>query len=333
MSISASVIVPTHSRPAAILETVEHCLESARGCGAEVVVVDDGSTPPVSLPQIDGLRITRTAGVERSRARNIGACAALGGVLIFVDDDITVGPDFVAQHLHASREFGDVISVGKVSLPGGWAGTPFGRFRLTIEVPSQDRPRGFVAEQNFCTAANMSIRRQTFLSLGGFDPAVLSSEDQDLALRFSALGGRIVYLPEAEVIHRDAVADMAAYGRRHEWGARALAPFLRRYPSRPENALRLLTGTPLLQVHWPVEGSRILLRKALSSGWVMAAIRRLILTVERGGAGDRLLFPLYRTLLGLHLFRGFRAGLAAVATPPPLPPRLRGAEPLPTQTD
>jgi len=319
VTISASVIIPTHNRPAAVAETVDRCIKSARLVQADVVVVDDGSTPPLSLPHHSGVQVVRTAGVERSRARNQGACAARGELLLFVDDDITVAPDFVEQHLLASKEFGDVIGVGKISLPANSANTPFGRFRRTIEEPSQARPRGLVAEGNFCTAANMSIRRSTFLSLGGFDPAILSGEDQDLALRFSARGGRIAYLPEADVIHRDSVANIASYARRHEWGARAMAPFLRRYPARTENAARLQPGTSLRRARSPAEARRILSRRALSHEWVLRSLRGLIVGAERGGAGDRTLFHLYRMLLGLHLFRGFREGLATDGEAPMLP--------------
>lgn len=295
--------------------------------------MDDGSEPALALAVHERLRIVRSPGLERSRARSLGACAAQGELLLFVDDDISVAPGFVEQHLGAARDFGNVIGVGKISLPPEWKSTPFGRFRRTIEEPSQDRPRGIVTEGNFCTAANMSVRRSTFLSLGGFDPAILSGEDQDFALRFSAAGGRIAYLPEANVVHRDAVADIAAYGRRHEWGAKAMAPFLRRYPGRPENSARLRTGTPLLKTQWPIEGTGFLARTALSSQWALRFIGGLIHVMERGGAADQILFPLYRTLLGLHLFRGFRAGLALVGTAPPLPPPLGGAMPLPSQTD
>lgn len=283
------------------------------------MVVDDGSSPPLRLETHPDLRVVRTPGVERSRARNQGATNAHGELLIFVDDDITVGADFVAQHVRAAAEFADVISVGKISLPREADDSAFGRFRRSIEEPGQARHRGFVVEGNFCTAANMSIRKKTFLSLGGFDPAILSGEDQDLALRFTTAGGRIVYLPEAEVIHRDAVADIAAYGRRHEWGARALAPFLRRYPARPENVSRLREGLALGNARWPDEASRVVTRSALSRPWPLAFIRGLTGVAERWGAGDGILFPLYRTLLGLHLFRGFREGLDSVPTAPPLP--------------
>lgn len=308
---------------------MRHCLASARRAGAEVVVVDDGSSPPLSLPTHPQLRIVRTSGVERSRARNQGAIAASGELLIFVDDDISVAPDFVEQHLSASGEFGNTICVGRISLPVDWVGTSFGRFRESIEGPGQDRPRGVMAEEDiFCSAANLSVRKATFLDLGGFDPAILSGEDQDLALRFSAAGGGIVYLPEADVVHRDTVADIAAYGRRHEWGAMAMAPFLRRHPGRRENAGRLRVDIPLRQTRWPDETGRLLARRWLSNLWVMGLIRTLIRAAERSGAGDGMLFPLYRVLLGLHLFRGFRKGLASVPTAPPLP-----IPPIATQTD
>jgi len=254
-------------------------------------------------------------------------------LVLFVDDDISVAPDFVEQHLLGHRDFSDAICVGRISLPPESTATPFGRFRRTIEEPSQDRPRGLVTEPNFCTAANMSVRRSTFLSLGGFDPAILSGEDQDFALRFSEKGGRIAYLPEAEVIHRDAVKDIAAYGRRHEWGARALAPFLRRYPGRVENAARLQPGTSLRKARWPGEAGRILSRGALSHEWVLRSLRTFILGAERFGAGDRTLFPLYRMLLGLHLFRGFREGLATVAEAPPLPEPLSPSTQQTSQND
>ena len=319
MATSASVIVPSHNRPDAILSTVTHLLRSALSAGAEVVVVDDGSMPPIVLPQNDRLRLVRTPGVERSRSRNQGACSAVGELLIFVDDDITVSTDFIEQHARAALEFRNAIGVGKISLPSESTASPFGRFRRTIEEPSQSRARGLVAEKNFCTAANMSMSKREFLNLGGFDPAISSGEDQDLALRFSERGGQIAFLPEAEVIHRDSIAGIFAYARRHEWGAAAMAPFLRRYPDRPENLVRARLAVSPAGAAFPVETVRILVRLLLSRRLPLALFRGLTRGLEQAGSSDAILFPLYRTLLGLHLFRGFREGLARVRVPPSLP--------------
>lgn len=313
----ATVVVPAHNRPAAISETVAALLPAARAAQAEVVVVDDGSTPPLTLDPKADLRIIRTEGIERSRARNAGALAARGERLLFVDDDITVRPDFVVHHLAGMAEFGDVITVGRISLPAEWAGSPFGRFRRLIEDPGE-RLRGFVGEKNFCTAANMSIDRSRFLALGGFDPAILSAEDQDLALRFCETGGRIVYLPEADGIHRDSVADMATYGRRHEWGARAMAPYLRRYPDRPENRLRADLAAPWIRLpptRWPGRLARL----SLACPPAVLSIEAGVSALESLPVSDGARFHFYRLLLGLRLLRGFRQGLATVRAAPPLP--------------
>lgn len=319
MKPSASVIVPTHNRPLALSTTLATLLRSATLARAEVIVVDDGSSPPVHIPKVEHLRLIRTEGVERSMARNQGAGSAQGRLLIFVDDDMTVAEDFVSQHIQATKELGDILCVGRVSLPPESVHSPFGRFRITIEEGSQAKPRGVVAEENFCTAQNMSIRRETFLSLGGFDPAISSAEDQDLALRFCERGGQIAFLPEADALHRDSNMDIATYCRRHEWGARAMAPFLRRYPHRPENIVRARVAVSLWAARPPGETCKVLARRILSTTPSIAAIVRIVRSLETAGAGDRTLFPLYRALLGLHLYRGFKAGLSDMTEAPPQP--------------
>ena len=316
---AASVIVPTHNRPGAIGDTLRHLVDSAHLSAAEIVVVDDGGSPPLSLETSERVRVVRTPGLERSRARNLGAQAARSPLVIFVDDDITVHADFVANHLRASREFGDVLSVGRISLTPEIRESRVGRFRSLIEEPSQERARGIVADENFATAANMSMRRESFLTLGGFDPAILSGEDQDLAMRWSARGGRIVFLPEAEVLHRDAIDSISAYARRHEWGAFAMAPLLRRYAHRPENLVRLDRGRPLGEARSIREALRLSTRHALSTRPSLGALARGISVLESLRVGDRALFPLYRILLGLHLFRGFQRGLCATQRAPPIP--------------
>ena len=154
-----------------------------------------------------------------------------------------------------------------------------------------------------------------------------SGEDQDLALRFSERGGQIAFLPEAEVIHRDSVGGIFAYARRHEWGAAAMAPFLRRYPDRPENLVRARLAVSPAGAAFPVETVRILVRLLLSRRLPLALFRGLTRGLEQAGSSDAILFPLYRILLGLHMFRGFREGLVRVTAAPPLP------RPLPHKSD
>ena len=316
-ALSAAVIVPAHNRPEAVALSVRTLLEGRAQDDFEVVVVDDGSEPALAMPEAPGLRLVRTAGIERSRARNLGVLSTRADLVIFMDDDISVGPDFVGAHRKAAEEFPNVIGVGAITLPEAMGQTTFGRFRRLIEDPDLRRPRGLMAEKNFCTAANMSIRRDRFLSLGGFDPAIVSSEDQDLALRFCEHGGRLAFLPEASALHRDSNADIAAYCRRHEWGARAVAPFLRRYPEREDSRARLRFDP----ARRSTLGGRaaLAMRRLAAQAPCVRALLGLTRVAEQAGLGDSQLFALYRVLLGLHLFRGFRRGLSEVIVTPPLP--------------
>jgi GT2 family glycosyltransferase len=85
----------------------------------EVIVVDDGSSDETaqviaeaarSLPLI-GLRHERARG--RSAAANVGAAAARGDVLLFLDGDTLAGPHLVARHSEAHRSESRLIGRGE----------------------------------------------------------------------------------------------------------------------------------------------------------------------------------------------------------------------------
>src|SRR5215467_2719982 len=98
--INISVIIPTHNRPSELVRTLE-CLkrQTIPAEEYEIIVVDDGSQPPVQLTLVTGppkCSIVRLEGVERSAARNAGAAAASGQILVFIDDDISVDSSFLS---------------------------------------------------------------------------------------------------------------------------------------------------------------------------------------------------------------------------------------------
>jgi glycosyltransferase involved in cell wall biosynthesis len=308
-----SVIVPTRNRPESLKRTVAHLgdqdLPRSR---YEVIVVDDGSTPPVEMEGLGDsrVRLLRRSGGERSAARNGGAEIARGEILVFVDDDITAEPGFLAAHLAGHRDWPGTLIVGAVHLPRGTASTPFGAFRVRLEQAGVPTDRGPVAAPNLCTAQNMSLSSEHFRELGGFAVGMSSGEDQDFALRHSAAGGRIVYLPEAAVTHEDPVADIRSYCRRHEWGAEYMIPFLLRHPEWPDNQERREANGP---VNWrrdtPARVTKKLMKYLLGVGVARALLFAAIDALEK--LPERhVLDTLYRLALGVHLQRGFRRGWA-----------------------
>jgi hypothetical protein len=309
-----SVVIPTHNRPDVLplaLAKLRH--QTLASSDYEIIVVDDGSSPPAALPEEPGpprMILTRLEGVERSLARNTGAAEARGELLVFLDDDLEVEPDFLEAHLNAHREWPGAIATGRVVLPEIGTTTPFGRFRKALEDEPIPKKRGLVEVPNFCAAGNMSIARSTFVELGGFDPAMSSGEDQDLALRHSARGGRLAYLPEAAALHRDRALDLRGYCRRHEAGSAAMIPFLRRHPDRPENRVREQLWDP---IRWGAEAPGASLRKlikaALGTAPALAVLFRGVDILERRAPDSLLLDRLYRLLLGIHLRKGYLRGL------------------------
>lgn len=289
-----SIVIPTHNRQSCLEETLSHLAKQTLH-DYEVIVVDDGSSPPVSVSE--PVRLVRLEGEERSAARNAGAKAAHGDLLIFIDDDISVRPDFVERHFVAHHEWPDALLVGAVRLPEEALLTPFGRFRQRLEDSGIPLARGLTSMSNLCTAANMAIPRARFEELCGFDPSIASGEDQDLALRHARKGGRIAFIPEARVIHRDNAIDVRSYCRRAEWGSRMMIPFCRRYPDLPENLVRR-----------QVNGSFNAVKSLLSARPLRWLLFQAASLLERIGPGSLALDHLYQGLLGIHIYRGYRDG-------------------------
>jgi glycosyltransferase involved in cell wall biosynthesis len=310
-----SIIIPTHNRPGKLRETLEKLRsQDFPARDYEIIVVDDGSNPPVAFEKdfmvSPRISLVRLEGEERSVARNTGARQAKAELLIFVDDDISTRQNFIKEHWQAHQEFSEALVIGEILLPEETQNTPFGRFRQRLEQNDVPRQRGLVAETNFCAAANASIKRELFLQLGGFDTTISSSEDQDLALRHTAKGGQIVFLPEASVIHQDNALDIRGYCRRNEWGSRLMLPFYKRYPDLPVNIEReRINGF----THWGKEPFGASLRKALkwliSSKLCVGILFKTTDAFERIAPDSSVLDKTYRLLLGAHIFRGYRAAI------------------------
>ena len=308
-----SVVIASRGRPEALAETLRGLRgQAVPASDFEIIVVDDGSVPPLCLQDLEGgvrLCVLRLDGRERSAARNAGARAAVGGILVFVDDDITVGPEFLDAHLLSQRDWPGVLAVGSISLPDETLGRPFVHFRRRLERLGIPRRRGRTDARNFCTAANMSIARDRFLELGGFDEELVSAEDQDFALRHSDRGGVIVFLPEAAVIHRDAALDITRYCRRAEWGSEHMVAFCRKHPAWPDNIAREKVNGP------PRWGREPMAQSVVKVGKRLAGLRPILdllfgaaAVVERVAPRSPLLERMYRVLLGVHIYRGYRHG-------------------------
>lgn len=96
-----SVVIPAHNRPALLLEAIQSIAQQDYS-HYEVVIIDDGSTPPISRVELE-VALGRPVIFQRHdsplgvpRAKNAGIKAAHGEVILLLDDDDLLTPDALA---------------------------------------------------------------------------------------------------------------------------------------------------------------------------------------------------------------------------------------------
>ena len=197
----------------------------------QLVVVDNGSSPGEAaslraLAERDRRVVLKTGhgNVGFARGANLGAQAARGELLVFLNPDAFLQPGCVAA---LAREIEDrpspcivggrVLNADRTEQRGARRGeiTPLtalmsmsGLARLAPawtryevhwegdELPSQATSTPTISGACFC------MRRADFDDMGGFDEGYfLHVEDVDLCWRVRQAGGEVLFHPKAEVVH------------------------------------------------------------------------------------------------------------------------------------
>jgi O-antigen biosynthesis protein len=180
----------------------------------EIVVIDNGSTDDTRqlLERVSGLKVVRNeANLGYPRAVNQAARLAAGKFLLLLNNDTQVlgrGIDVAAAYLEANPDVGAVG--GKVILLDGAlqeAGCTIWRNGWTCQYGRHQAPDGpaydFQREVDYCSGAFLMTPRELFASFGGLDEAFSPGyfEDLDYCLRLWQAGRRVVYLPDAAILH------------------------------------------------------------------------------------------------------------------------------------
>jgi glycosyltransferase involved in cell wall biosynthesis len=202
MTPEVSVVVPTRSRPQRLRALLDS-LAAQTGVSFEVIVVDDGGSPPIAAGEAPvglDLRLVRNEAARGpAAARNAGWPLARARLVAFTDDDCVAEPGWLAALVEAHRR------APRALLQGRTEPHPDELHRLGAFSRSQ-----MVTElgANFQTC-NIAYPRERLEDVGGFDEAFAHyGEDADLAWRAIARGAEPVFVPAALVHH--AVHDAGA---------------------------------------------------------------------------------------------------------------------------
>ena len=208
--IELSVVIPSRDAGTRLIFCLE-ALGKQRGAGGEfeVIVVDDGSLPPVE-PSLHApgdrfpLRVLRRdVPGGAGAARNVGWQVARGRVILFLDDDVVTGPDVVAAHLAAHADRRPTIGIGRLRsrvAPGAdWLARRFAE-AWNANVDSRDAGRPLRTAD--CYGGNLSVPIELLGAVGGFDESLPRGVDVELAARVVEGGGRLAYAA-ADSEHRE----------------------------------------------------------------------------------------------------------------------------------
>jgi glycosyltransferase involved in cell wall biosynthesis len=208
-----SIIVPTQNRADVLCENIASLLAQDFD-SYEIIYVDDGSTDKTSkilddarTANPDRIRVLRCAGIGPGPARNAGVEVSGGETLLFIDDDATAPPNWIAGMLAMQvRHNCDALGGGITPYD---TDNPVSRYlHCRILKPLGKSPRQVRA----IPTLNMLVTREAFLKVGRFKEAFLpSGEDWELCYRLNRHGFRIFFDDSISVMHRYRTsAEMAA---------------------------------------------------------------------------------------------------------------------------
>src|SRR5438105_2420601 len=195
-----SVIIPVHNG-AQTLATCLDALTASTYPAYECIVVNDGSTDGSStLAATFPVRVLDLSGgpVGAPYARNRGAEAANGEILLFLDADVAVAPDTLA------RVAASFTGPSAEAVFGSYDTTPEPGFLSQYKNLSHHFVHQSGREQasTFWTGCG-AIRSTTFFAIGGFDEdrRPWTCEDIELGYRLRAAGRAIAFNKDIQVRH------------------------------------------------------------------------------------------------------------------------------------
>jgi len=150
------------------------------------------------------LKIINLEKPSHAPAQNIGARASSGDILLFLDDDVEFGTDFLEQHIKVMEEEKVDVVLGVVSetpiLPDSYNRNVRRLDPISLFLKSpHSRWSGMALHLH---GLNTSIRREIFMNSSGFDEKIPRMADVELGYRLFRGGGKIFHSEKPFVYHK-----------------------------------------------------------------------------------------------------------------------------------
>jgi glycosyltransferase involved in cell wall biosynthesis len=328
--IEYSIIIPVYNSAAILPRCLNAILhQSIDRARYEIIVVDDGSTDQtVSLAQeiFKGDALTQVIAAPHggpAAARNAGARAASGEIILFTDSDCEPALNWIES---LTTAFNETNVVGAKGVYRTRQRSLVARF-VQQEYQTKYDHMLSLTSIDFIDTYSAAYRRAAFLSNGGFDETftTASVEDQEFSFRLARRGQRLVFAPDAIVFHQHDASPLEYFRRKFNIGYWK-AYVLRLHPektisdSHTPQSIKVQMGLLAVSIGLSVIsiGFNQTLGLALAA-WLLLLISMLpfLLTIAQRDPSVLSIAPIMILLRALALGAGLGAGIIRFAVNPP----------------
>lgn len=295
-----SVIIPSRDNPGLLAEAVDRLLATAAHPErVELVIVDNDSRTPEAREFLRRLAERANTVIvpfaepfNWSRANNLGARAATGDSLLFLNDDTamhTPGWDRILAGLLVRNDVGVVgarmvYPDGRIQHAGFVLGMDNGPQHEGRWMAGDDEGPGSrwtaIRAASAVTGAFMAIRRDHFNAVNGFDEVTFAVDfaDLDLCLKLRVRGQLVAYCGAITLTHHESVSrglNLSRTKRRRM--ARERAAFEQRWGA-------MASHDPYYHPAWARTGCSYDGLRALSSEQARRTVETVVSEMARGQA-------------------------------------------------
>jgi GT2 family glycosyltransferase len=207
-----SVIIPSYNPTLKLPATLDRLVSQSTLIDELIVIIDSDKHNDFAklleekYSSILKIKVFPQPNSGRAISRNRGVELSSGDIIIFLDDDMLAENNLVEMHIRYHIENPGIIVSGNGYRNPADATYDFGKFLIEMEKnwKKNDTDTHEITLKKFdFTACNMSLPKDVFRQLGGFDTRFSDSEDFDFAIRAINQHIKIIYDNRLLAWHND----------------------------------------------------------------------------------------------------------------------------------
>lgn len=209
-----SIIVPTYNGAKKIPRLLDALLLQTVKEFRLIVVVDGSTDDTISVledykSRFQHLTVVYQENKGRAAVRNRGAQEAESELLIFFDDDMEPFPDSVERHLAFQQTHKNSILCGYTVEDPSPSKTDIQNYKAALSLKwmsgFSENLNLISPDQVFLSAASLSMSKETFQFLQGFDERLTDIEDLEFAKRAAEKKLPLYFDKANRAIHHDSI--------------------------------------------------------------------------------------------------------------------------------